>query len=808
MMNQRQSERCDRVPVASHPRLYIRVFGGLDAATDAAFSERVRFSAKKAGALLAYLALSPRQSASRDQIAGLLWGGYADERARHSVRQALSSLRRDLGASDVLRIEADRVYLEPGSVSVDAVEFAALAASADHGELRKAVGLVQGEILAGLQLNEEGFEAWVREQRRHFETTGTAALESYARMSDAAGAGAEAIATAERLVSLDPLREDWLRLALLIYARHRGRNEALAQARLLTRYLERELDGALEEQTRTLIARIERGEVAPAGLPPQTAPVSDDPAISVADAIAPAAVMRGDGLASGPSQQLSPPPERPIARTAGLSASLVRRWLQPTASGRWWTHSWAYVLAVIVLALLGGLVRSLYTQMAAAPATSAVAASGGEAWQSPTAGVQSPTISARNAQGVIPVLVLPFVSDPDGGSDAAVLALRVSGDLINQLSRLYRFRVISRNTAMTFQGVNVDSGKVGADLGVRYVVEGSLRLQGTRIRINVELIDTRTRLSAWSDHIVHESTSTDRYAVADEIVIRVARALQVNARAIEVKHQKERNASATELSDKAWTVMFGGGPTAERLRQGQELFLEALRVQPNSMRAHLGLAAYHVEMVAELEPGDRAGHVAKAFEYLRKAQAIEPIDAELHYWLGRAHRHRDENAAALQHFVRCLELNPSNVTAHGQIGLTLLFDRKPAEALPHIEYAMRLGPKDPTMPWLLRFAAEAELEIGKLAEARRHIELSIELSPNQLRTWGVLAAVLALQNRADKLPGVVAKVRSLGASYDDERLLRQISRIARVGPTRLHEGLKSALLRAPRGLAASGPSSP
>src|SRR6187431_1242163 len=125
----------------------------------------IRLSTRKVGALVVYLAISPDQVASREELATLLWGNCSDPQARQSLRQALAFLRKDLGSSDFFTADTNMVRLAPGFWSVDALEFESLSKSQDPGDLDKAADLFCGDFLAGLNIEEDGFAEWVRAQR-------------------------------------------------------------------------------------------------------------------------------------------------------------------------------------------------------------------------------------------------------------------------------------------------------------------------------------------------------------------------------------------------------------------------------------------------------------------------------------------------------------------------------------------------------------------------------------------------------------------------------------------------------------------
>ena len=173
-------------------------------------------SGRKAQGLVAILALSPGMAASRDRLAGLLWGDRADEQARNSLRQALVALKKELGDAglDFLEAERDQVRLRADRVSVDAAEFEKLAGRAKWS---KAAALYGGSLLDGVFVRDAAFEEWAAGERQRLADL---AFEVFERVFEAAS-GPERLAAARRLLALDPLRE----------VAHRAVMQALAASR-------------------------------------------------------------------------------------------------------------------------------------------------------------------------------------------------------------------------------------------------------------------------------------------------------------------------------------------------------------------------------------------------------------------------------------------------------------------------------------------------------------------------------------------------------------------------------------------------
>ncbi|MDF3152465.1 BTAD domain-containing putative transcriptional regulator [Mesorhizobium sp. XAP10] len=167
--------------------------------------ETLEVPAKKNRALLGILAVAPNQEATRHKLAALLWSDRGEEQARDSLRQALATIRKDfaeLGA-DALALVGDRVALNPKFVTIDVVEFVAVCGSRDAVELRQAATLYTGPFLDGLGTSDNAFEDWLREVRADLSLR---AIDLFERLAESVS-GTERVATAERLVALDPLRE-------------------------------------------------------------------------------------------------------------------------------------------------------------------------------------------------------------------------------------------------------------------------------------------------------------------------------------------------------------------------------------------------------------------------------------------------------------------------------------------------------------------------------------------------------------------------------------------------------------------------
>jgi DNA-binding SARP family transcriptional activator/TolB-like protein len=739
--------------------MYLRLLDRLSVYTSELESIPIPLSTRKAGALLAYLGMRPDYTASREQLAALLWGGCSDQQARQSLRQALALLRKELGSPSFFTADAKIVRLAPELWTIDAREFETLSRSLDPRDLDRATRLFSGDFLADLNIDDEAFTDWVSAQRSRLQLAAAQLCETFAKRPDLVADSGRAIEAVEKFLALDPLREDWHRLALTLYMRYRGRNETLARANGFIALLRRELDVAPEKATRLLLDSIQSSETAAAEAVQVT---SADAVVSAADSAAVSPVGAETAVIGAPA--------------SGPRPKAVKPWIGGAAIA---------VLAVAGLTVAGealwqGGPQKFQTSSVTAdpPPVSPVRP---DPWRSPLS-----TDEARLPNGIIPIVVLPFTGLGDSTDKSLQLAADLlTDDLTNILSRAASFRVISGLTARSYRGQATDVARIGAELQVRYVVSGSVRLQGNDLRVNVELIDPATRLSVWSDRI--DRNEADRQGVRDEIVSRLSHELQIGVPPIE-SLRLSTDFDADALAYRGWATLTE--VSLQGYQQALALFNQALERDPQNLSAQVGIGAYHARMGVQVLDGEPLKHRTKAEEILRQALQREPNSSRAHFYLALALNQLPTLPEAQQHLERAIRIDPSNASAYAQIGNGLIRAGRPAEGLENVQYAMRLSPRDPVLPVWLEFAGNAELELGDNAEAVAMFQRAIALNPSYPRSWAGLVAAQALGGRFVDARRGVEKLKAFEPNMKIEALLRQFGRAP---GSKLYEGLHLAL---------------
>lgn len=416
-----------------------------------------------------------------------------------------------------------------------------------------------------------------------------------------------------------------------------------------------------------------------------------------------------------------------------------------------------------------------------------------EAWRSPSLAL--PTSSAADlmaAQSLVPLVVLPFKSRNGNGGDDQVIADAITEDVTSALSRFHELRVIAHRTALHYAGQATDVAVVGAELGVRYVIEGSVRSDGNRLRVTVQLIETASRLYAWTEHFDRDRANA--FEDGNAIAMGLARALQVGVTLARSRDTTKVEPEIGALIAKGFATQYGGF-TYERLTKALAIFEEALVRAPELPNAMVAVAAASLDLTSNYSVSGRRSQIERAEKLLHRALEKQPDFANAHFYLGRLHKVRSEYPLAQQSLLRALELNPSLSQAYAQLGHTLARQGRAREGMEHILYAIKLSPKDPSIGFAYFFAGEAALELGDNDLALHWLlRAHASLPGSSPFVHGWLAAVYALNGNATQASKHAAEFRSVVSQARIAGLLRRLMNEAALGHRRrLLEGLELAL---------------
>jgi adenylate cyclase len=291
------------------------------------------------------------------------------------------------------------------------------------------------------------------------------------------------------------------------------------------------------------------------------------------------------------------------------------------------------------------------------------------------------------------IAVLPFVN-LSGDPEQEFFADGMAEEIITALSRYRWFFVIARNSSFTYKGRAVDVTQVAKELGVRYVLEGSVRKAGNRVRVTAQLIDATTRSHIWAKH--YDRELDDIFALQDEITETIVAAIEPELGAFE----RERAHRKPPENLDAWGSYQRGLWHLYRYRtedstKAQEFFRRAIEFDPNFAPPHaaLGYSLYYEVIEGLVTASD--DWLLRAIEAAKTAVSLDERDSFGHMVLGRLLLVDGEYDASIAACDTALALNPNDANAHYGQGLTLCFVGRPEAAIPKIDEALRLNPNDP-----------------------------------------------------------------------------------------------------------------
>ena len=557
--------------------LDVRLFGGFEARLDT--GEKITLSTRKAEALLAYLAIAPGKAHSRDQLAGLLWSDRAEVQAKSSLRQALTALRHGLevNGAEILTTEGEGVFLEPSAIAVDVPEFEKLAANGSNGNLARADKLYQGALLAGLRVRDPAFNEWLAQERARLHELAVNAVDRLLAGLLREDDHEAAVAAAQRLLGLDPLRESTYRTLMRLYADQEQRALAARQFERCRDVLAQELGIEPAPATRRLYEQIvgsgKGGETDEATIPRLTEPL--------------------------------PLPSKPS------------------------------------------------------------------------------------------VAVLPF-TNLSGDPDQSYLSDGLTEDLITDLSRFQSLFVIGPESSLAMKDRTISSSQVARNLGVEYVVEGSVRKAGETLRVTVQLIDPSTGHRLWAER--YDRPFAEVFDIQDEVVGNIAGALSVNIEHARVERTRRRPKETLDAYDRCLRAKQGIlAYTPEGFADAKNLLHTAVELDPRYAPAWAWLAVVYNKdacFTPGLAPDES---IAKARACAEKAISLDRKSAMAYAALSWAHLNLGDHELARELLDQASELAPNEsevlVYRAYELGYLGEFDA----AIEAADYGRRMNPYSPDL---------------------------------------------------------------------------------------------------------------
>ncbi len=374
----------------------------------------------------------------------------------------------------------------------------------------------------------------------------------------------------------------------------------------------------------------------------------------------------------------------------------------------------------------------------------------------------------------------PALKLPDKPSIAVLAFDNMSGDpkqeyfsdglteeIISGLSKMPQLFVIARNSSFAFKGKAVSLQEVGRKLGVRYVLEGSVRKQGDRVRITCQLIDAQTGGHVWSDS--YDRDVKDIFAVQDEVTRKVMTALQVKlTEGEQARYWEQRKTGAKrEAVEKVWQARwYLDQGTADGDVEARKLIEEVIALEPQWANPYALLATVHSHAALWGWSKDPRESGRKAYEMANRALSLDEKLDSAHYVLGLIYANSCRYDEAVAEGERAVELNPNGAEALAFLGAFLNRSGRPEEAIPLFHKAMRLNPMPPV--WYYSSLGTSYRLTEQYDKAIAEYEKGLKSQPDNAHCLLSLAATYSLAGRQEDASRTAAEFRRLNPTASVE----------------------------------------
>ena len=345
------------------------------------------------------------------------------------------------------------------------------------------------------------------------------------------------------------------------------------------------------------------------------------------------------------------------------------------------------------------------------------------------------------------IAVLPF-TNMSGDPEQEYFADGIAEDIITALSRIQWFFVTARNSSFTYKGQAVDVQQVGRQLGVRYILEGSVRKSGQRLRVTAQLIDATTGKHVWAER--YDRELSDIFEVQDEITRNVVAATQTQVQLSEgslFEALEKPSLPVWALVNRSWKLVYE--MTGDSLFEAKRLAEEAIALDPGSGRAHQALAVglWHLAWMgfAEDAPATRA----RGRKMAERAVRLNDNDEYSHWILGLFQMADGEFEKAIAELKRAIEINPNCSLAYGSLATVLNHAGQPEEAVTHNETAIRSNPRDPSIFYRYNGLALSHFLLKQFEMAIDWARKTVQHKPSWFQGHAVLTASLVELGRLD-----------------------------------------------------------
>jgi TolB-like protein len=389
------------------------------------------------------------------------------------------------------------------------------------------------------------------------------------------------------------------------------------------------------------------------------------------------------------------------------------------------------------------------------------------------------------------IAVLPF-DNLSGDAEQDYIADGITEEIITALSKIPKLFVIARHSSFVYKGKPVTVTKVAEELGVRYVLEGSVRKAGDRVRIAAQLIDALRGHHMWAER--YDRDLKDIFAIQDEITMKIITALQVEL----TEGERARLMAKGTQNLEAYLKRLQGREafftmTKEGNAQGRRLVEEAIALDPEYAPSYVILGATHwMDIVFQSTESPRDS-LKRAFEYITKAIALDYSDAPAHSLLGGLYGITKQYDKAIAECERAITIAPNLSEGYSWMSMVLTIVGKHGEAVQYAEQGLRLDPFP--LVYHLRQIGEAYSWVGRYEEAIAALKKALNRAPNDVLTHLQLVFAYSLAGRMDEAQAEAEEVLKINPKFSLENLAETLPYKNKADKGLIIEALRKAGLK-------------
>jgi TolB-like protein/lipopolysaccharide biosynthesis regulator YciM len=389
------------------------------------------------------------------------------------------------------------------------------------------------------------------------------------------------------------------------------------------------------------------------------------------------------------------------------------------------------------------------------------------------------------------IAVLPFVNMTDDPKQE-FFSDGITEEIITALSKVRHLFVISRQSTFYYKGKPVKVKQVSEELGVRYVLEGSVRKEGDRVRITTQLIDAVRGHHLWADRYDRKLKSI--FALQDEITLKIVNALQVKL----TEGERARMWAKGTNSLDAYMKQIEAQENLHRFNKenyalARQLAKEAIDIDPQFASAYMSLGkAYMTEVALQISSSPKQS-IVKAIEFTQKAIAIDESHGEARALLGFLYTLTGEYEKGVEEAQKAINLSPNSDLAHQYLGFCLRFAGKPKEAIPVLKRAIRLNPFTPSI--ILFNLGLSYLFSGQYEEAITECKRATTREPNNLGAHLALTVAYSVSGRNEEARAAATEVLRIEPKFSIEYFSKTIVYKNQADRDRFIEALRKAGLK-------------